>query len=218
LSDELKELGFIDTDSIDHSLTDILLVNGDYEIFVLTSSLFWNDCFDQTVRTISVRPDTEISPLPTIYNLRSFVSQGVTTITWSANQSDIEDCIFGLWFSPVPFFEEATNGSDLIQRSGNSECLNGRFPANATVWYYPTQTEYRTTFHQNAPSYLTVAAMRTGNEPELGQIHELFLDWSTTPLRAPDDVMVFDTPLPAIDPNIDTMHEDDSMLFRWTSS
>jgi hypothetical protein len=125
------------------------LQDGDYEISVLTSSLFWRDCLDRTVRTISIRPGEEVTSLPTIYNLRSAVLEGMTTIRWSANRSELDGCVFGVWYSP------------------KSPADTNRSP-DTTVWYYPSQTEYATTFRQNAPAYVALAAMRTG-EPETGR-------------------------------------------------
>jgi len=183
VTNESFVLGFIDSDTETPVLEDVFLPDGDYEVSVLTSSLFWKDCMDRTVRTISVRPSEEVTPLPTIYNLRSAVLDGVTTIRWSANQSDIDGCVFGVWYdsqSPVD-----TNRSP-----------------DSTVWYFSSQTEYATTFYQNAPAWVAVAAMRTGNEPEIGKVHELYLDWSNVPPRRPDDVIVLNEVLPAIDPNI----------------
>jgi hypothetical protein len=122
---------------------------------------------------LTIRPGEEVSSLPTIYNLRSSISQGETTIHWSAGKSDIGDCIFGVWYfstSPVP-----TDG-----------------PPSETVWYSPELTEYQTSFKQFDPCYVAVAAMRPGNEPEIGKVHELYLDWKSTPPRAPDDVIVID--------------------------
>jgi hypothetical protein len=40
VTDEIIDLDFIDTDSVEHSLINIELPDSDYEIFVLTSSLF----------------------------------------------------------------------------------------------------------------------------------------------------------------------------------
>ena len=34
--------------------------------------------------------------------------------------------------------------------------------------------------------------MRPGDNPEIGKVHELYLDWKSTPPRAPDDVIVID--------------------------
>ena len=174
---ESLELGFIDTEN--PSLEDVFLPDGDYEISVLTSSLFWKDCLDRTVRTIAIRPGEEVTPLPTIYNLRSAVLNGVTTIRWSANMSELSDCVFGIWYdsqSPVD-----TNK-----------------PPDATIGYYPSQTEYATIFYQNAPAWVAVAAIRTGDNSELGKVHELYLDWSDVPPRRPDDVVVMNAPLPVI--------------------
>jgi hypothetical protein len=190
-TDEMLDLGFIDADADNPALEDVFLPDGDYEISVLTSSLFWQDCLEREIRMISVRAGEEVTPLPVIYNLRSSVSEGVTTIRWSANRSELEDCVFGIWYSPVPFTEEATNGSDDTPTSGSSIRPPGRGP-DATVWYFSSQTEYATTFSQNAPAWVTVAALRTGDEYEMGKVYELYLDWSNVPPRRPDDVMVLD--------------------------
>jgi hypothetical protein len=194
--EEIIDLGFIDTDSNDHSLTNIELPDGDYEIFVLTSSLFWKDCRDRNIRMISVRPDTEILPLPVIYNVRSSISQGITVIEWSANQIDVDDCYFVLWYSSEISIDHTS-------------------PPDETMLYLPSQTEYRTTFQQNIPAFVTIAAMRTGNEPEYGTLHELFLDWNTTPPYAPHDVLVLNPPLPAIDVSMMSMNQDNPNITRW---
>jgi hypothetical protein len=112
------KLGFIDAENLEHVLNNVKLPDGDYEIFVLTSSLFWKDCRDRNSRTISIRPDTEISPLPIIYNLRSSISQGTTIIEWSANQTETDKCYFALWYS--------TDTSVDVTR-----------PPDQTVWYVP---------------------------------------------------------------------------------
>jgi hypothetical protein len=88
-------------------------------------------------------------------------------------------------------------------------------PPDEMVWYVPLQTEYRITFQQNAPAYVTIAAMRSGNEPEYGMVHQLFLDWSTTPPYAPNDIIVLDPPLPAVDSNIDALNQDDPNITLW---
>jgi len=175
---------------------DVFLPDGDYEISVLTSSLFWKDCLDRTVRTLSVRPGEEVTPLPTIYNLRSAVLDSVTTIRWSANQSDLDDCVFGVWYS-------SDSPVDVAR------------PPDATVCYYLLQTEYATTFYQNAPAYVAVAAMRTGDEPEIGKIHTHSLDWSNVPPRRPDDVIVLNAPLPVIDVGTEKRREDDPFWAMW---
>jgi hypothetical protein len=125
------------------------------------------------LRTITIRDDVEVTPLPVIYNLRSSVSQGVTIIQWSVNQSEIDDCVFGVWYS-------------------NKSPVDINRPPDATVWYFPTQTEYQTTYYQQEKSFIDISAMRTGHEADLGTIHELLLDWNIIPPRAPDDVVVGD--------------------------
>jgi hypothetical protein len=191
---ESFDLGFIEVDN--PVLENVFLPDGDYEISVLTSSLFWKDCLDRTVRTISIRPGEEVTPLPTIYNLRSAVLNGVTTIRWSANQSGLGDCVFGIWYS-------SDSPVDVM-----------RTP-DTTVWYYPSQTEYVTTFRQNAPAFVAVAAIRTGDESETGKVHELFLDWNDVPPRRPDDVILWDKPLPAIDNTVEKRREDDPFGAMW---
>jgi hypothetical protein len=197
LTGEKQELGFIDTENQDKDLIDIFLPNGDYEISVLTSSLFWQDCFERVVRTITIRDNVEVSSLPVIYNLRSSVSQTVTTISWSANQSEVADCVFGVWYS-------------------NESPVNTNRPPDKTVWYFPTQTEYQTTLQQHEKLFTVVASMRTGNESELGNIQELLLDWTTIPPHAPDDVVVFDMPLRAVDGDVLSRpyYEDDFILWQ----
>jgi len=191
---ESLNLGLIDTENL--ALEDVFLPDGDYEISVLTSSLFWKDCLDRTVRTISVRPGESPSPLPFIYNLRSSIGEGMTTIRWSASYSEVTDCVFGVWFS-------------------SDSPVDTSRPSDTTVWYSNTLTEYQTSFHQNAPAYIAVAPIRTGNQSEIGVVKELYLDWSGIPPFAPDDVVLFDKPLPAIDPTIATKHADDPNLSLW---
>lgn len=196
VTNEMYELGFLDYETENPVLENVFLPDGDYEIQVLTSSLFWRDTLDTEVRLISVRPGERLSPLPVLYNLRSTIVQGETTIYWPANQSSVSDCVFGVWYSPkspVP-----TDG-----------------PPDETVWYSPQMTEYQTSFRQNAPCYVAVAAIRTGNESEMGKIHELYLDWSNTKPRHPDDVVVFDKLLPVYDPNILSIEQENPDLSLW---
>jgi hypothetical protein len=195
-TDELHDLGFIDADSTERSLNNILLPDGEYEISVLTSSLFWKDCFDRTIRTISIWPGVAVSPLPLVYNLRSSIGEGMTTIRWSANPSEVADCVFGVWYAP------------------DSPVDVSRPPDN-TIWYSNTMTEYQTSFLQNAPAYVAVAPIRTGNQTETGIVRELYLDWSNTPPRAPDDVMLLDKPLPAIDPEITGSRNEEPNVSLW---
>jgi hypothetical protein len=83
-------------------------------------------------------------------------------------------------------------------------------PPDETVWHFPTQSEYIAAFHQQEKRYLAIAAMRTGNESELGNIRELLLDWNNVSPHSPDDVMVFDPPLPVIDTNVLSRYQTES--------
>lgn len=182
-SNTVFDLGFIDADRVDHSLNDIDLPDGRYEISVLTSSLFWKDAADHQTRIITVGADEEITPLPTIFNFRSSVQLGATTIRWSATQSELDDCVFGVWFSsesPVP-----TDG-----------------PPDATIWYSPSMTEYQTSLEQREPAWVAVAAIRPGNDAVKGKVQELFLAWNNTPPRAPDDVVILAEPLSVLDADV----------------
>ena len=195
-TENLLELGFIDADSEDRSLPDIFLPDEQYEISVLTSSLFWKDAVEHSSRTIIVGADTKITLLPTIYNLRSSIQIGTTLIQWSATKSEVDDCVFGVWYD-----SESPVDTDR--------------PPDTTIWYSSSMTEYQTTFSQREPAWVAVAAIRPGNETEKGKVHELYLDWSNVPPRAPDDVMVLDDPLPAFDTEIETRHEDDPFMTLW---
>ena len=194
---EVAELGFIDAQSPERSLANVSLNDGDYEISVLTSSLFWRDASDGNIRTITVGADPEISPLPVIHNLRSAVADGATTIHWSANHSEIDDCVFGVWFS-------------------SESPIDTNRPADATVWYSSSMSEYQTSFAQNAPAWVAIAAMRIGDEMKIGKVHELYLDWSNVKPRTPDDVMILDSPLLAFDTEIEMRHEDDPFMTLWS--
>ncbi len=196
-TENLLELGFIDADREDRSLPDIFLPDGQYEISVLTSSLFWKDAVDHSSRTIVVGADPEMTPLPVIHNLRSAVADGATTIYWSASHSEIDECVFGVWFS-------------------NATPVDTDRPPDVTIWHSSSMTEYQTSFEQQAPAWVAVAAIKPGNEMAKGKVHELFLDWSNTPPRAPDDVMVLNATLPAFDAKIETQHEDDPFMTLWS--
>ncbi|MGL6196513.1 MAG: hypothetical protein ACRC2T_16995, partial [Thermoguttaceae bacterium] len=192
----VEELGFIDEDDPDRSLNDITLPDGEYEISVLTSSLFWKDCIDRTIRTISIQPGEQMSPLPLIYNLRSSVGEGKTSIRWSASHSEVNDCVFGIWYASEPSVD--------ISR-----------PPDTTIWYTNTITEYQTSFKQNAPAYIAIAPIRTGNNRETGVMKELYLEWCYVPPAAPEDVAVLDKPLPAIDPIIAEKNADAKDTALW---
>ena len=195
-TDETHDLGFIDADRPERLLSNIFLPDGEYEISMLTSSLFWQDCFDRTIRTISVRPNVTVSPLPLVYNLRSSIGEGMTTIRWSANPSEVADCVFGIWYS-------SESPVDVTR------------PPDNTVWYSNTMTEYQTSFQQNAPAYVAIAPIRTGDLAEIGIVKELYLDWNNTPPRAPDDVVLLNAPLPAIDTEITASHSDEPNVSLW---
>ena len=172
-SQVVYDLGFIDADSPSRLIDDIYLPNGEYEIFVTTSSLFWQDAMDRNIYQLSVRPGVPVSNLPIIHGLRSSLSMGTRTIHWSASQSDVDDCVFGVWFSK-------TSPVDI-----------SRTP-DQVIWYFPEAGEYTTSFEQREPTYVAVAAMRTGNAPETGPASELFLDWDDTPPRRPDGIVLLD--------------------------
>lgn len=112
-----------------------------------------------------------------IYNLRSTVQLGTTLIQWSATQSDVTDCVFGLWFS-------------------ESSPVDVEREPDQIVFYSPQMTEYQTSFSQHEPCYVAVAAI---HDTEMGKAHEMFLDWSTDKPRKPDDVIVWDRVLDVVD-------------------
>jgi hypothetical protein len=120
----------------------------------------------------------------------------MTTIRWSANHSEFTDCVFGVWYSP------------------DSPVDVSRPPDN-TVWYSNTMTEYQTSFQQNAPAYIAVAPIRTGNQSEIGVVKELHLDWNNVPPRAPDDVMLLNKPLPAIDTEVIESRAEEPNVTLW---
>jgi len=193
---ESIDLGFIDADSENPALENVSLPDGDYEIAVLTSSLFWKDCREGTVWTITTGTAGERTPLPVIYNLRSSVQNGVTTIRWSANRSELDDCIFAIWFS-------------------SETPVDTNRPPDQTIWYFPAQTEYAATLLQEAPTHAAIAAIRTGNDPETGERHEIHLDWSNVPPQRPEDVTILASPLPATDEIIKKRYENDPHLTLW---
>ena len=195
-SDLVIPVGWIDEESDSRSIENVSLPDGDYEITVLTSKLFWKDAREHVVRTISIRSGQEISALPTIYNLRSSVSQGETTVRWSANRSEVSDCVFGVW------------------RSETSPVLADT-PPHDTVWYSQDLTEFQTNVTQSGPMYVAIAAIRTGNEEETGPVHELFLPWSNTKPRSPDDAVVLREPLPLFDSAIPDLHADEPDMQLW---
>lgn len=115
-----------------------------------------------------------------IYNLRSTVQLGTTLIQWSATQSDVTDCVFGVWFS-------------------ESSPVDVEREPDQIVFYSPQMTEYQTSFSQHEPCYVAVAAIC---DTEMSKVHEMFLDWSSERPMPPEDVIVFDMPLPVFDTDI----------------
>ena len=84
-------------------------------------------------------------------------------------------------FSHRQRWQKAANGGDGKQQ------IYGRMQYSIKVAVFglvsrPQKGAYR----------VAVAAMRTGNEPETGQVSELFLDWDDTPPRRPDGVVLLD--------------------------
>ncbi len=91
----------------------------------------------------------------------------------SLSESELDDCVFGVWY-------------------GSDSPVDTERPPDVTVWYSSSMTEYQTSFEQQAPAWVAVAAIKPGNEMEKGKVHELYLDWSNITPRAPDDVMVLE--------------------------
>ena len=195
-TENVRQLGFIHADSHDRSLADIDLPDGEYEIFVRTSSHYWLDAFDHRIRTVVIGEEEEIVPLPSIYNLRSVVQNGVRIIQWSAGRSEALDCLFGVWYS-----SESPVDTDR--------------PPDATIWYSAAMTEYQTSFDQNAPAFVAVAAIQPGNESRRGKFHELHLHWDTTIPGAPDDVIVLAEPLPVFDTTMNerSVHNENATIW-----
>ncbi|MGL6194850.1 MAG: hypothetical protein ACRC2T_08520 [Thermoguttaceae bacterium] len=165
------EIGFIDADSANREISGVWLPDGDYEISVLTSSLFWKDTLGCETRLLKISENDEISPLPIIYNLRTSVSNGTRTVSWSAGKSEVGDCVFGVWFS-------------------QNTPVDTSSPPDKAVWFSSQMTEYSVSFPQQTPLFTAVAAIRTGDNAETSKGHEIFCDWNSTPPRQPDDVII----------------------------
>jgi hypothetical protein len=133
-TDETTELGFIDAQNPLRSLENVELPNGQYEISVLTSSLFWKDARDHRLVTITVGANSDAPGLPIIYNLHSTVQRGETRIQWSSSATEMQNISFGLWFSSV-------------------SPVDASRPADQSVFYSLEMTEYQTTFSQAQPCY-----------------------------------------------------------------
>ncbi len=170
-TNERRDLGFMEQDTLDRSITDVELPDGDYEITILTSSLFWRDTVDRAVRNVMIRSGEEpVIGLPAVLNLTSEVADGVTTLAWASEIADFEDCAFGLWFAefpPVVVFREP----------------------DQIVEYTASAAEYQLKIRQNTPLWCVVMATK-GNLR--GPASEIFLDWGNGLPRRPDDQMAFD--------------------------
>ena len=170
-TDEQRDLGFITFDAVDKSITDVDLSDGDYEITLLHSSLFWKDAVDRVVRNVTIRSGEEpLLGLPPVLNLMSEVSDGVTTISWSSNSGDYEDCEFGLWFADTP---PVVTSHEPDQR----------------VTYTAFDVDYSVRITQATPLWCVVMAVK-GNMR--GAATEVYLEWSHDSPRRPDDQMAFD--------------------------
>jgi hypothetical protein len=210
----VSELGFIPalsepallesaTTAAGRTLTGVELPEGEYEIFVLTSGMYWRDAMDRKIYTISVHPDQpEISPLPKINNLRvskladmtgsdvnlqegetGFILEWNTTPLADLNDSgnDSNGLYFAFWYSPA-----------LTTGAGAPVDVN-RAP-DALVPYDENRTEYDTDFLLPPPCYVAAAAYRnaenSGEPPRLGEIQEIYLELTPVILKQPDDVVV----------------------------
>ncbi|HBT78598.1 MAG TPA: hypothetical protein DEB39_17135 [Planctomycetaceae bacterium] len=168
-TNEQRDLGFINFDSAEKSIIDIELPDGNYEITLLYSSLFWSRAIDRVVRNVTIRSDAEPAlGLPPILNLRSEIENGITRILWDS-ESGFDDVTFGLWFSespPVVTFRE----SDQI------------------VEYSDSILEYRGNVTQTQSMWCVVTAIKANMR---GPASEIFLPWESTPPKRPNDQMVF---------------------------
>ena len=168
---EKRDLGFIEYDAAEKAIKDVDLPNGNYEITLLYSSLFWKDAIDRVVRNVVIRSGEEpVLGLPPVLNLTSEVNDGVTTITWSSNSGDYEDCEFGLWFAEMP------------------PVVTLREP-DQTVAYTASDVDYSVRITQTMPLWCVVMAVK-GNMR--GPACEIYLDWNNDSPRRPDDQMAFD--------------------------
>ncbi len=170
-TNEQRDLGFIEADTVEKSIKDVDLPDGDYEITLLHSSLFWQNAVDRVVRNVTIRADEDpILGLPPVLNLTSEVTDGVTRISWASNSGDYEDCEFGLWFAETP------------------PVVTFREP-DQRVAYTASDVEYGVNITQSVPLWCVVMAIK-GNMR--GPASEIFLDWSSELPRRPDDQMAFD--------------------------
>ena len=170
-TDEQRNLGFIAFDATERAIKDIDLADGDYEVTLLHSSLFWQNARDRVVRNVTIRSGEEPTlGLPPVLNLTSEVSDGITTISWSSNSGDYQDCEFGLWFADTP------------------PVVTFREP-DQRIAYTPFDVDYSVKIMQAWPLWCVVMAVK-GNMR--GPATEIYLEWSSDSPRRPDDQMAFD--------------------------
>jgi len=170
-TNEQRDLGFIASDAAEKTIKDVDLPDGDYEITLLHSSLFWKDALDRVVRNVSIRSNEEpVLGLPPVLNLTSEVKDGVTVISWSSHSGDYEDCEFGLWFDDTP------------------PVTTLREPDQYTT-YTAFDVDYSVRITQSYPLWCVVMAVK-GNMR--GPAIEIYLAWSNDTPRRPDDQMAFD--------------------------
>jgi hypothetical protein len=170
-TDEQRDLGFIAFDTTERAIKDVDLPDGDYEVMLLHSSLFWKDARDRVVRNVTIRSGEEpVLGLPPVLNLTSEVSDGITTISWSSNSGDYEDCEFGLWFAETP------------------PVVTFREP-DQRIAYSAFDADYNIRITQTWPLWCVIMAVK-GNMR--GPATEVYLEWSIDSPRRPDDQMAFD--------------------------
>ena len=170
-TNEQHDLGFIEYDAAEKAIKDVDMSDGDYEVTLLYSSLFWKDAVDRVVRNVTIRSGEEpVLGLPPVLNLTSEVNDGVTTISWSSNSGDYEDCEFGLWFTETP------------------PVVTFREP-DQTVAYTASDVDYSVRITQTKPLWCVVMAIK-GNMR--GPATEIYLEWNNDSPRRPDDQMAFD--------------------------
>jgi hypothetical protein len=170
-TNEQHDLGFIAFDATEKAIKDVDLLDGDYEITLLYSSLFWKDALDRVVRNVTIRSGEEpVLGLPPILNLMSEVNGGVTTISWSSNSGDYQDCEFGLWFAETP------------------PVVTFREP-DQRISYTAFDVDYNVRITQVWPLWCVVMAIK-GNMQ--GPASVIYLEWSNALPRRPDDQIAFD--------------------------
>jgi hypothetical protein len=195
-TNEKRDLGFIEQDAVEKAIKDVDLVDGDYEITLLYSSLFWQNAIDRVVRNVTIKSGEEPTiGLPPIINLRSEIEDGITHILWES-EPGFDECDFGIWFAETP------------------PVVTFREP-DQTVTYTVSNVEYGVNTTQSVPLWCVVMAIK-GNMR--GPASEIFLNWSNDSPKRPDDQMAFDV---FLDENLPTKKADASGNFKgvgWDTS